>query len=186
MNREIILEKTAEIFAKDGYHGLSMRHLADDLDITLSTIYHYFPSKDELLLILFNTTNTKLGILRRELSDTDSASSMLRDRIDFQFEHARDVMVVLNYYRAYRDNFVKHKDGFLPEKTYLHIEEVLKKGIASGEFKTKNMNDDAKVVTHAINGFVYEYYPEIPQGSERRKLIDRIHRFLIKGLVYEE
>lgn len=185
MNREIILEKASEIFAKEGYHGLSMRHLADDIGITLSTIYHYFESKDDLLKTLFDNTNSRLGLIRSELPQRKSAHEMLWDRIDFQLSHAQDVMVVLNYYRAYRGSFDERNNGFLPEKTYLHIEEVLEKGMETGEFKTKHLADDAKVITHAINGFVYEFYPEIPEGAKRKKLIERIHRFLIKGLLYE-
>ena len=44
-----IMVAALEIFAADGYAGLSMRNLAKHLDLRLSTVQHYFPTKNQLL-----------------------------------------------------------------------------------------------------------------------------------------
>lgn len=185
MTKQTLLEKAKEIFSRDGFHGLSMRRLAHESGIAFATIYYHFPSKDDLLLTLFNSTNTNLGLKRLELPHRLKASEMLQDRIHFQLDNATDVMVVLNYYRVYRDTFKKNPEGFLPDKTYLHIEEVLDYGKKTGEFKTKSLKDDAKVITHAINGFIYEYYPNIPVGAERNRLMNKVIGFVLRGLKNE-
>ncbi|MBI5173069.1 MAG: helix-turn-helix domain-containing protein [Candidatus Obscuribacter sp.] len=46
--RRTLLLKSFEVFAKKGYAALSMRELAKELSVSTGTLYHYFPSKQEL------------------------------------------------------------------------------------------------------------------------------------------
>ncbi|WP_262694723.1 TetR/AcrR family transcriptional regulator [Kordiimonas aquimaris] len=47
--KQLILEKSAEMFAEHGYHKASIDQLADACGMSKSLIYHYFKSKHELL-----------------------------------------------------------------------------------------------------------------------------------------
>jgi AcrR family transcriptional regulator len=38
-----------DVFARQGYHGASLRQIAKAGEITLGTLYHYYPSKQDLL-----------------------------------------------------------------------------------------------------------------------------------------
>lgn len=107
---------------------------------------------------------------------------MLRQRIEFQIDNQETIVAVLKYYLAYRSRFKKFKNGFVPDKSALHIEEVLRYGMERNEFSITDIEDDAKVITHAINGFLLEYYPYTPKGIEKKELIDRIYLFLIRAL----
>lgn len=51
-----ILEATRTIFANDGYAGLSMRAVATKVGVNLSTVQHYYPSKDNLIEALLSQT----------------------------------------------------------------------------------------------------------------------------------
>ncbi|MEO7403314.1 MAG: helix-turn-helix domain-containing protein [Burkholderiales bacterium] len=44
-----LIEGAAEVFARAGYHGCSMRDIAERIGIRQSSIYHHFRSKDEIL-----------------------------------------------------------------------------------------------------------------------------------------
>lgn len=44
-----LIEGAAEVFARSGYHGCSMRDIAERIGIRQSSIYHHFRSKDEIL-----------------------------------------------------------------------------------------------------------------------------------------
>jgi hypothetical protein len=107
---------------------------------------------------------------------------MLKQRIEFQIDNQEAIVAVLKYYLAYRKKFKKFKNGFVPDKSALHIEEVLKYGLVTKEFIVDNLEDDAKVITHAINGFLLEYYPHVPKGKEKDELVCRIYQFLIRAL----
>lgn len=178
-----ILKHTTNVFANSGTAQFSIRSVAKQVPISPSVIYHYFSNEHTLLRAMFDQTNSELGKRRSQLSPTKSAKEMLRQRIEFQIDNQTEIVAVLKYYIAFRSTFSKFKNGFVPDKSALHIEEVLIYGLKTGEFNIQNIEDDAKVITHAINGFLLEYHPHIPQGIEKQELIDRIHSFIIRALV---
>lgn len=182
ISRDTILENAASLFARNGSDGFSIRKLAKEIPITPSVIYHYFADEDSLLLEMFKFQNHLLGQKRAQLKRPRSAKQMLRQRIEFQIDNQESIVAVLKYYLTYRYTFPKFKNGYVPEKSALHIEEVLTYGIETGEFYVIDLADDAKVITHAINGFLLEYFPHIPSGKEKKELIDRIYNFLIRAI----
>ena len=177
-----ILNNATDIFALSGYEGLSMRALAKQTGITQSVLYHYFDSKDALLEELFKFLNANLGLKRQHLKSLKSATSMLKQRIEFQIDNAKEIVAVLKYFIHNRIHFPKQSHGFTPDKTSLHMEEVLKVGKETAEFKVYNLKEQAKVMTHAVNGYLLEYFPYTLKGQEKRKLINSIHKFLLTGL----
>ncbi len=46
--RKELATRAAALFSKHGYAGLGMRKIAEDLGISKSALYHYFPSKEAL------------------------------------------------------------------------------------------------------------------------------------------
>src|SRR4051794_38276412 len=47
--RQAIIEKAAELYAERGFLGASLADLAEACDTSKSLIYHYFPSKEDIL-----------------------------------------------------------------------------------------------------------------------------------------
>ena len=47
--REAIVEKAAERFASQGFRGASVADLAEAVGASKSLIYHYYPSKEDIL-----------------------------------------------------------------------------------------------------------------------------------------
>ena len=183
--RTTILTTAKKIFAEKGFDGLSMRTLADESGVGLSSIYHFFTDKVVLLKDIFDITNTQLGIERAKLPHRKTASLLLEDRIHFQFEHIEDVVFVLKYFLHYRPHFAHLHRGYVPPKAYLHIEEVLLLGNKTGEFAIAETDiaKEAKVITHAINGFLLEYYPDPPKGRELREVCKSLHLFIMRSLM---
>lgn len=48
-----IFETTLRLVQENGFHGTPMSKIALDADVAIGTIYHYFPSKDDLMIQLF-------------------------------------------------------------------------------------------------------------------------------------
>jgi AcrR family transcriptional regulator len=180
--KDIIISKTSQMFAATGSLDFSIRNLAKQVPITPSVIYHYFKNEEDLLFAMYLSLNKGLGEKRAMLPKTKTASEMLKQRIRFQIDNQEDIVAVLKYYFSHRNNFKKFKNGFVPDKSALHIEEVLRFGLETKEFKVTNLEDDSKVIAHAINGFLLEYYPFKPVGKEKDELIERIYNFLIRAL----
>lgn len=49
-SKEKILDTAIVLFAQKGYSGLSMRHLAQAVEMSVAAIYHHFPDKNALYL----------------------------------------------------------------------------------------------------------------------------------------
>jgi AcrR family transcriptional regulator len=186
--KEIIFTTAKTLFAKNGYEGFSMRTLVKESGIGLSSIYHFYKEKDTLLEEIFNVTNRELGIKRSKLKEKTSASIMLYDRILFQFKNIEDVVFVLKYYIHFRTKFMNIEKGILPAKAYLHIEEVLRFGVTKGEFiiSESDIEKESKVIAHAINGFLLEYFPLRPKNQELIETVESIHLFLMRSLTNKE
>ena len=181
--KQQIIDKTIHLFALQGYEGVSMRILADEVGIASSVLYHYFSDKNVLLKEIYTITNTNLGKHRAELPPTKNANDMLMQRIMFQLDHAEEIVYVLKYFLSQRRFLSKFKTGYVPPKTTQHIEEVLAFGQKTGEFYVLDIELDAKVITHAINGFILEYYPAKLTKKEKDVLADLMHNFLLRALV---
>lgn len=186
--RATILSKSKSLFALNGYEGFSIRKLSVCCHSGISSIYHFFEDKDILLKEVFDRTNTELGAKRAKLPALESSSESLRQIIGFQFENIEDIVFVLKYYLHFRESFKKIDNGYIPEKAYLHIEEILADGVASGEFyiKPSEIVKESKVITHAINGFLLEYYPRSPTGKELDEVVYSINNFILRSLKNKE
>jgi AcrR family transcriptional regulator len=186
--KDHIIKKATHLFALNGYEGFSMRTLADECGVGLSSLYHFFSDKDAILKAIFDRITKRLGKERALLRDDLSATEMLKDRVRFQFEHIEEVVFVLKYYLHFRNDYEKGEFGYLPPKAHLHIDEVVAKGVASGEFSISpdETNEESKVVAHAINGFLLEYYPKVPTANELEEIITSIHRFIVRSLTNKE
>jgi TetR/AcrR family transcriptional regulator len=76
---ESILRTAARIFAEKGYHQASIRDIARATGVSLSGLYYYFDSKEELLfLIQDHAFGTIIANLERQLEGVDDPHRRLR------------------------------------------------------------------------------------------------------------
>jgi len=70
-NYNKILDATMELMGEKGFHGTSVQMIADKVHVSKSTIFHYFKSKEGILLALFeafvpSATNRLLLIVKNK------------------------------------------------------------------------------------------------------------------------
>lgn len=58
--KELLFLTTIQLVAKNGFHGTSMSMISKESDIAIGTIYHYFKSKDDLILELLHYTKEEI------------------------------------------------------------------------------------------------------------------------------
>ena len=58
--KQRILDAARELFVRDGYQNVSMRKIAERIEYSVGSIYHYFHDKDEILDCLCEETFLKL------------------------------------------------------------------------------------------------------------------------------
>jgi AcrR family transcriptional regulator len=66
--REQIVEAAVRLFAQHGFDGTSTRQIAQEVGITEGLIFHYFPTKADLLTAVLETHHSFLGALQALLA----------------------------------------------------------------------------------------------------------------------
>jgi AcrR family transcriptional regulator len=99
--RDAIKKIAAQLIAERGYHSTSLRQLANEAGITLGTLYHYFPSKEELLSELIDDamrplleTLDRVG-RRAEADPVDALRQMVESFILIALEELGRALVLI-------------------------------------------------------------------------------------------
>jgi AcrR family transcriptional regulator len=71
--REAIVEKAAELYAARGFLGASVSDLADALGTSKSLIYHYYPSKEDVLFEVMDSHLRDLDEALNKVAGMDMA-----------------------------------------------------------------------------------------------------------------
>ena len=80
--REMILARAAELFARGGYPGTSMNQVAEACGLSKATLYHYSRDKYQLLVNIADDHVSRLqGIVRETLAEPLPAEAQLRELI---------------------------------------------------------------------------------------------------------
>ena len=68
--RASLVERAIPMFREFGYHGLGMRKIANELGVSKSSLYHYFPSKEAL----FAACSRRISVPEIDLPEDPSAT----------------------------------------------------------------------------------------------------------------
>lgn len=158
MRRDEILDAIIRVIEERGLLDLSMRQIASAINLTVSTLTHYFGSKDQLYIQLFSRVlelratrlyalaegkNTLTGVLR-ELWEENIADSSLR----------RALVELEVYCHSLRraDQMKSALSTAKNTRRQLFRELIEKEGVPS-----KTAGTMAAVVEDAFTGFVLDY-----------------------------
>jgi AcrR family transcriptional regulator len=148
-----IIEAAARVFAERGFHGATTQEIADVLGIRQASLYYYFSSKEAALeavclkgvegfFEVAKAIAAEPGTAEERLSRLiHSHLSPLNDRPDF-------VKVFLNE-RQHLPNESRRRIGRWSRGLERIFEEVIREGIANGEFRA---DLDPRLATLAILG----------------------------------
>jgi AcrR family transcriptional regulator len=80
--REMILGRAAELFARGGYPGTSMNQVAQACGLSKATLYHYYKDKYQLLVNIADSHVSRLQrIVRETLAEPMPAEAQMRELI---------------------------------------------------------------------------------------------------------
>ena len=96
---EVILRHAAQVFADRGYEGASIRDISRSSGVSLSGLYYYVKSKQEILyLIQLNTFRTILARLQAALRGVREPADRLRilvhNHLEYFLEHPTEMKVL--------------------------------------------------------------------------------------------
>jgi len=86
--RQEVMDATAAVFARHGFHGVSTRTLADQLGIKVASLYFHFKSKDEALQeICDRGIQSALDFVASSIAFSDRLEDRVRHYFTLMQEH---------------------------------------------------------------------------------------------------
>lgn len=180
--KEQIVENTIPILAAGGYAGTSMRKVATAVGKEPSIIYAHFADKDALLRAVRLHVITYLDGAQHYTDGADAAL-LLRETLHFQFEHRMKIVALLQYFMAMRGDFpLVEGGGYIPSRAYAHMRRVIENGVSEGVYHSDNIDFDAKITVHLVNGFLMEYFDKVLKKTETERLVEQLAGFIERAL----
>lgn len=163
-----ILDTAAVLFRERGYQGMRMDDLAAAMNLNKGTLYHYFPSKAELLYrIYLDTSSEFIEAIRVHPADApaDELLALVISDIAAAIEQRRDYVTVYFQEMHWLDKWLA-PDRFeeinaLQVEFRNYITGIIERGVKDGTFRPL----DASVAAFAVIGMVgWTYQWFTPEG----------------------
>lgn len=154
---DAIICAAASVFHRKGYHGATMAEIAAEVNLTAGSLYHHFPSKDELLSAVLETGLAQMidgtrAILARPASPAAHLRQIIHLHIRREIDNASIAAAVIFESRALlavpgvRDQVIARRDAL--EMLY---RQVIDTGIAAGDFRPVDVGIFIKTLFGALN-----------------------------------
>ncbi|MCL1593197.1 MAG: TetR/AcrR family transcriptional regulator [Actinomycetia bacterium] len=175
--------EAAALFRNKGFNGTSMADLATEVGISKSSLYHHFSSKQALLSEIIELTVNRVTPVVSEVAESDLPIA----------ERVRTA-IALHTVAAIRDRdaiacFIEEGRYLSPDFMTTHIanrdryerifRDMLKEGIATGDFVEQDVGIAAKAILGMCNSVVRWYQPSGRYSPE--EIAAEIAEFVVRG-----
>ncbi|MBP47407.1 MAG: hypothetical protein CMH53_05670, partial [Myxococcales bacterium] len=166
ISRSEILQTARVAFASKGYDGASTAYLAGQLGLTKGSLFHHFPSKENLYLEVMKQIFIEIGnMIEAAQLDDDSFRIRLRRLNSLVADYLGDNPAVASLLLQSQvlDTPLTSDSGRKPGIDLLHFAGgFLEAGMAAGEFRLQ----DSRHLLLSIIGCHLYYFATAPMTSE--------------------
>lgn len=158
--KQVILDAARIEFAKAGLGGARVDKIAETSGANKRMIYHYFGGKEQLFAAVVEDAYMAIRTQERQLGLRDLAPSQaLRTLVEFTWDYYLENPEFITLVNSENLHEARHIAGNKElrklQKSYVEtVDEILRRGAASGEFR-KNMDAIQLCITIAAIGFYY-------------------------------
>ena len=152
--REQIIQAAIRVFARKGFHAANVREILEEAQVSTGTLYHYFKSKEELLLEIYRR-EIKVRqaffeeLRRRGLSFQEQVQRILKMHFD-RVRQDPDLGRVMLIGRMELVSHLREKIQVLYEDVARYVESIIQEGMKRGELEPCDAETLAYVVLGAI------------------------------------
>lgn len=187
-----ILDVAEELIAKKGFEGTSVRDISGKANINVAMISYYFGSKEKMLAYLY-----QYRVQRTRENFSEFAHTIKDGKPEMQMKEVIKFIVSqmfsYNYFHGFVKQEIRHTDILKDEllefyKTAVEkIDEIIKKGIASGVFNFAPKAED--VLTMIIGSALFiirnqKFYEDYLPNSSDGKYMENAEQ-KIRGTLYQ-
>jgi len=160
--RAQIIEVAADLFDKWGYHETTMQAIADRTGIRKPSLYHYFGSKDELLVELHETLMTVVisrhldRLQAGRLGPREELRAMMRDVIGLMDSHPGHLRI---FFESYRELPSDARTSVAAQRSRYQqmVADVISAGKEIGEFGDVDPDLTSLAVLSLVN-WTYQWF----------------------------
>ena len=168
---DIALGGALSSFLEFGYHGATMRTIAERANLSVAGLYHYYPSKQDMLVALLDLTMTDLRLrtlaARDEGADPVERFVLLVECLALYHTHRRELgFVGASEMRSLEPAARLRVAGLRREQQRLVDHEVAA-AVASGAFRTTRPGEAARAVVTMCTGLPQWFSQEGPASAEQ-------------------
>ena len=182
--KEVILEKAANLFRKNGFNATSMRDLAENVGVEAASLYNHINSKAELLQELCFRIANKFTEHMDEVVASDQAAivkieAILRFHIRQMIHNFEEVYVSDREWKHLTDPYLSN----FKNQRRIHrqrIASIIEEGIKKGEIKKIDAPTAVLILLHAVSGI--ESWHRSRQKISGELLEQNMIMILIEGL----
>ncbi len=176
--RRAILDAAVRVFARQGFHACRVSDIADEAGVAYGLLYHYFPSKEEVLNTLFLE---RWGVMLETIREVDRAPKPVREKLGAiasfivnSYRHDPDLMkvIIVEVTRA-ANSFGQTHLGQIRE-AYRLIGEIVTTAQREGVFKQEIDAEFAAMtfygaIEQVLTGWIFGLLPQGEEDLERAK-----------------
>ena len=161
LKREKVLEVAAQLFNERGYRATSLRDIANALGVTKASLYHYFTSKEQMLIELYERIHSRLaeaaqGLLRPSGDATATLREVIKNHIRFVTTYS-DLSAIFFQEKAELDSQYRRVVNSRSREYDRPIEEFVRQGIEEGQFQSVDVPVTVNLIMGMCNS-VYQWY----------------------------
>jgi TetR/AcrR family transcriptional regulator, fatty acid metabolism regulator protein len=178
--RRAILDAAVRVFARQGFHACRVSDIADEAGVAYGLLYHYFPSKEEVLNTLFLE---RWGVMLEMIREVDAEQIPVREKLAAiasfiveSYRHDPDLMkvIIVEVTRA-ANSFGQTHLGQIRE-AYRLIGLIVTKAQQEGMFKAEIDAEFAAMtfygaIEQVLTGWIFGLLPQGDEHFERAKLM---------------
>lgn len=186
--RDAIMRAAIKVFSKKGYYNSRISDIARGANVAHGLIYHYFPSKEDVLLYIFQTAwSAMLDYLKVNAVSSKDPVGTLQKIITWIFTGYRnnpDLVKIMIMDVPRSEKFYNYDN----QRLYNSFFECLEVVIREGQEKRVLTSDIApSVASHIIHGVIdsiVRQYVYNPQFDARNLAVDEIIEQTKRTLLY--
>jgi TetR/AcrR family transcriptional repressor of uid operon len=159
-----ILQAANSVFSRLGFHAANVSDIAAEAGVSQGTVYHYFESKDDLFMAVFEAWET--GNLNREVLAAIDFSASASEQLRYLAHAVGEYMAQTEEFFPASVEFWSHihRDAAIQEgirrifaELRLTVAQLIQDGIAQGEFISVDPNATASLLIAAYDGLILQW-----------------------------
>jgi AcrR family transcriptional regulator len=185
---EAILSAAIAVMAEHGYHGTSVRDIAERAELSPAAIYYHFTSKQDVLATIMERgierllMRTRTALAEAGEAPEDRLCAIVEVQVLFHLESQGATLLGTSELRALDEPLrSKHKAKRLKQQRL--FDQVVEEGVAQGAFTTTLPREAARAIVVMCTGVASWFSP---RGKLSRDQIVRRYQRLALDMVGAE